>query len=72
MVLAFYNECIIDAEWSIGLALTYFTHPDYLFGKCWVYATHLSPDTNIQIGSHTYWYIKFFQGGMVYMPQGAH
>ena len=45
-----------DALWSLGLAQTYFTHPDYLV----VHTTYLSPDTIIQVGPQTYQYVKFF------------
>ena len=53
MALVLNNDHIIyyhmDALLSVGLAWTYFAHPDYLVVQCWVHCTYLSPDTVNQI-----------------------
>ena len=59
----------MDAQWSIGLAETYFTNPDYLVVQCRVNA-FLSPDTVNQTEPHVYHYTKFFEGVVGYMPLG--
>ena len=63
MALAFNNNYIIyyhmDAQWSIGLAQTYFSSPDYSVVQDWIHATFLTPDTINQTQSPVYHYTKF-------------
>ena len=69
MTLAFNNDHIIyyqmDALQSMGLALTYFTHPDYFVVHWWVH------DTINQTGFYTYYCVKFFKGRVGYAPLGS-
>ena len=75
MTLAFNSDHTLyypmDTIRSVGLAWTYFTHPDYLVVLCWVCVTYLSLDTIDPIGSQTYCYAKFFMGRMGYTPLGT-
>ena len=61
----------MDAQWSMGLAWTYFTYPDYLVVQCLAHTTYLSSDTINQTGSQSYQYVKFLKGWLGYMPLGA-
>ena len=61
----------MDAEQLVGLALTFFTHPDYLVVQCLVCAIYLSPDTVNQTGPQISHYVKFFLWRVGYMPLGT-
>ena len=74
MALAFNNDhtvyCHMDALCSVGLAQTYFTHPDSLVVQSWVHITYLLPDTISQTGPQTYCCVKLFEGWVGCMSFG--
>ena len=53
----------MDATHSVGLALSYFSHPYYLVIKFWVCTTVLFPDSITQTGPHVHYFVKFFPVG---------
>ena len=61
----------MDATWSVELAWTYFTHPDYLVVQHWGPCHFSFPDTFNQTGPHVYHYVNFFLGRVSYKPLGT-
>ena len=59
----------MDATQLVGLAQTYFAHPDYLLVQSGICITCSYPDTINQTGQHVYHYVKLFLG-VDYMPLG--
>ena len=57
----------MDAQWSIGLAVTYFTSPDHLAVLDWIHATFLYPDT-IDPAELPVYIILFYESVVGYMP----
>ena len=51
----------MDAQWSIGLAWTYFTSPDYLAVQERIHAAFLYPDTINRTEVPVYKYTKFMR-----------
>ena len=58
--------CHMDATQLVGLAWSYFSHPDYLFMPYLVHTMDLFPDSIIQTGPCVHHFVKFFSGDVLH------
>ena len=67
---AYINHCHMDTTWSVGLAWSHLSHPDYLVIQCWVYATILFLDSITTTGPCVHCFVKCFPWRVGYIHEG--